>query len=258
MATRLIALFVIWGLTAAGAVHAQDPAIDEAVVGLLPDLRWGMSPKAVLERVKNRVRKEYQPTIAAEKDLLARDDIYEQAREHFRRIKGTYLLFNGRVSGWDVSVVGAEFRHGSSESMLYVDEENHRDYYFFIGGRLWKCFREYTPEAFSRQSFIRIGEALEQRFGFGEEVVAPREVGSAPTRYLRWVGRNSLLDAVDGGSHLVMVMSARSTVAQLARLRRSALPRGPKKNSIIDSILLSDDELDALERGDSLETALNN
>jgi len=255
MQTILAAVALVVGFSS--AARAQEAETDALVAKLMDGVAWGMSPADVLNVMKDHIRDKYQAEADEAHGTLERDRIYERGRAEFRRIKDTYTVFDGRVTGWDISVVGPEFRQGSGESMMYSDNEQYRDYFFFARDRLWKCYREYKPEAFNGLPFDDVVAAFERGIGEAQVEDGVREPEGPPAHFARWQGAEAQLDAVDNGSHVVMVMSERKTVGTLAALRRNALPRGHRKgHAIVDSILLSDSERDALDNGKPVETAL--
>lgn len=238
------------------SVHAQDAA-DDAADQVLGAADWGMSPVEVLEVIKERLREKYLPELEAVTGALEADRVRQRGRDELQRIKSTYLTFEGRVTGWDVSPVGPEFRHGSDESMMYVDGEQYRDYFFFIKGKLWKVFREFERGALGGSDFDSISAAFSARLGEREPQAGVREPGGDPARFTRWEGGRSRFDLIDGGGHLVMVVSAKLVANRLPDLRRNALPRGRKKeHAVVEAILLSDEQQEALRNGESVETAL--
>ena len=237
-------LCVLWASGGAVSARAQDQPTAELVAQVLSGAEFGMTPAELLTQIKERIRERYAGDLEAAPGLLERDEIYERARREFRRIKDTYTKFDGRVTGWNVSPIGPEFRHGSDESMLYFEEEQYRDYFFFIRGKLWKCYRQFEPEAFQRRPFEEIANGLVAKLGPAEVQRGPRSADARPQRFLRWEASGAQLEAIDGGAHLVLVATDRSTLVRLAELRRNARSRKPREHAVINGILMTETELE--------------
>lgn len=236
---------LLWALGgSAGSAAADDAAAGALVEQVMGGVQWGMSPADVLNQIKVRIRERYADDLAAASGLLERDEIQERARREFHRIKDSYTKFDGDVTGWTVSAIGPEFRHGSEEAMLVMDDEQHRDFFFFIRGKLWKCYRRFEPEAFARKPFNELVPALVQRLGRAEVQLAARSEDSRPQRFALWETPGAQLEAIDGGTHLILVATERATLARLAQLRRNARSRKPREHTILNGVLMTEEELE--------------
>lgn len=98
--------------------HAQA-ASQRTIAQMLGALRWGMSKDQLLGALKARIRADYEQRIRVERDVVRQDALYQEANERFRRLKRAQIAFNGRKTGWDVSPIADEFRHGSNESCRF-------------------------------------------------------------------------------------------------------------------------------------------
>lgn len=226
-------------------VAAESPKYEGMVDDLLAGASFGQTPEQVLERLKDRVRAKYRPELERASGFVELDAIHQRARDTFRRIRDSYVEFQGRTTGWDISPVGTEFRHGTQESMLFVDGANYRDYYFFIRRQLWKCFRVYNDSAFSGGRFETVLEAFEGQLGRAVVRKVARAEGALEQPTAKWSGERSVMEVVDAGSHMVMVVTDTRMVARLPQLRKNALVRKDAHMPILDKVVMSDDELEA-------------
>jgi hypothetical protein len=215
------------------------------IAAALGELRWGMSKDAVIALLKKRIRSEYTARVKAERDIVRQDAIYNEANDVFRRIKDGYVEFNGRKTGWDASAVAEEFVHGSGESMLVVDDPSARDMYFFVHGRLWKWYRELKPAAFGNGNFESVGELLSDQFGATRERSEPRSEHGAAYRMLTWSDTQTRVSAIWRGAETCLVFEDNATLERLAMIRQHATPRGGKRGSVLDGVIMTSAEREA-------------
>lgn len=217
-------------------------AVDSAIQQALGKLEWGMSASQVLKVLKGRLKARTDARVREESDILRQDAIYEQAKRQYLNIKRGFVHFDGKKSGWDISPISDEFRHGSHETMLVVDDPAARDHYFFINDRLWKWYRELKPEAFGGGDFAQIGEVFSQQFGKGKSQIAPRVEGGSPRETLSWLGNTTQVSVLARGSDTCLIFESLETLGHLAVLREHALPREEKKNGALEAIFMTEDE----------------
>lgn len=233
------------------ADDAQEQ-VETELEGILDGLEWGMSYTRVFERIESRIRETYRERLSeARNDVLEQDRILEQMRAKVAKVKRDFVVFDGQVSGWDVSAIGPEFRRGSHEAMLVYDDDQSRNYFFFMRGRLWKWYREFKPTAFGGADFDALSEAFAARFGDSELQAGKRLEGSAMERWRSWDGVRTQLIAVDRGSLIAFVLLDRRVKGQLANLRRDALPRGQQRRTIVDAVFMTEAEREAFRNGRS-------
>lgn len=229
------ALCVVMATMVAGSVSAQGG--DDPITAMLGELQWNMSKAELFESMAERIKQQYEPRIAEANGIIEEDHVYQQMREEIRRLRDNFFAFDGEVTGWDVSFIGPEFRHGSSEAMLVAQDDTARNFYFLIKNRFWKWYRSFEPGTFGNRSFDEIAVALEGRFGPGEW--REREPGSdAPdARWVEWDFGHTRVRAVQRGQSFALVLESKQVLQQLARLRRNAKPRRKKDTSVVDSVL---------------------
>lgn len=251
---------VPWALLLSGLLAMASSAVaqsgrasvDDHAQDMLGGLEWGMRPPAVFAVIEGRLREQLKEALhEARHDAIAQDRLLSALRRRLARIKKDFVVFDGRVSGWDVSAVGPEFRRGTGEAMLVYDDERARNYCFFMRGRLWKLYREYKPDAFAGADFDALAPALQSRFGVTELEAGKRLPDSPLTRWLRWQGGQSTVVAIDRGSQVAIVLSDNRVGARLASLRRGALPRGRRQRTVVDAVIMTAEEREAFRYGEA-------
>lgn len=205
---------------------------------MMGEISWGMSPKQIVTILSKRIRETSLSLIKKTKGVIEQDRIMQKAQNEIQKLRQSYIKFNGKITGWDLSPIGPEFRHNSGESMLVNQENTSRDYYFFINGRLWKWYKEFKSEAFGNQPFEIIGEAMQRRFG----QATPMNGDDYSRPWLEWSNRKTRTRMLNNGGAIALVFSSEKAERHLAVLRKNALPRKKKRNTALDDIIIETDE----------------
>lgn len=238
-----MALLVALGLVQPALGQSDFEAQVEATMA---DLQWGMRHREVFDQIEERIQERHRPALKAATGAIEQDRVLARAREDTARVKRDFVVFDGRVSGWDVSAIGPEFRRNTHEAMLVFEDERSKNHYFFMRGRLWKWYRQFHPDAFGGADFDTVGQALMRKFGPAQERIGERVDGGGPERWLEWSGKRTRVTVIDRGTHIVLLLTDLRVHAQLATLRRNALPRrAQRKHKVLDAILMSEEEREA-------------
>lgn len=227
---------------------AQEESNDAkaAIAEALGELRWGMSKSALLKMIKAQIRADFDQRIKVERDIVRQDALYQQAQERYRRINDNFFVFDGQKTGWDVSPVADEFRHGTGETMLVITHAGSRDLYFFMHDKLWKWYRELAPAAAGDDPDAAL-EAINERFGRGKPQRDRASESKTVYAGTTWTDGSTRVTALRRGNDSCLIFEDGSVLDKLAELRHGALPRGGKATaaSVIDSVLMSEAELRA-------------
>jgi hypothetical protein len=224
--------------------HADaDPAADGrvSIEESLGGLKWGMNQNALFALLKHRIRIDFEKQIKAERDIVRQDALYQEAKQRYSSARENVIDFDGRKTGWDVSPLVDEFRHGSDESLLVTDGEPAREHYFFIQGRLWKWYRELKPAAWdgAAADYARLAARLRSDFGAGKPQKVRLDEGGAPLTGVVFEDDRTRVTLMKRGSELCLVYEHRATLDHLDTLRARALPRGPKQNGALNMIMMT-------------------
>jgi hypothetical protein len=110
----------------------------------LASFKFGMTKDEVLANLQKSLNERYEEKIKATSDIPMQDRLRREKKTELSRISRTYTSFEGKRTGWDVSIVEEEFAHNTGESMLErwenQDGKNQRRFFFFHEGRLYKMF----------------------------------------------------------------------------------------------------------------------
>jgi hypothetical protein len=203
------------------------------------DLKWGMTEDELQKQLIGKVKEYYKPLIAKTKDGVEEDRLREKATGEIKRIKDSFVEFKGNSTGWDVSFLRGEFTHGNGESMLVMRDQNSQNFYFFMGGKLWKWYKAFDAEVFPADSFATFAAAVQRRFGPAKEARGELAPGSGERHWLEWQDDQSRLRAVDQTDFYgfyCLVFEQKSTVANLAQLRSNTRDVGNKQHAMIEAV----------------------
>jgi hypothetical protein len=203
------------------------------------DLKWGMTREELQKQLIDKVKEHYTPLVAKTKDAVEEDRLREAANGEIKRIKESFVEFKGTSTGWDVSFLRGEFTHGNDESMLVMRDQNSQNFYFFIGGKLWKWYKAFDAEVFPADSFATFASAVQRRFGPAKEARGELAPGSGERHWLEWQDEPTRLRAVDQTDFYgfyCLVFEQKSTVANLANLRRNTREVSNKQHAMIEAV----------------------
>jgi hypothetical protein len=181
------------------------PPKTQTLTGALGNLRWGMSEHDVTTALRSRIK---------DKSALS-------------ALESSHADFGSGPSRWDRTPVAEEYTHDNDESMLgYKDADGSENYYFFIGGQLWKWVKYYPASAFGGSDFGKFSGKIAAKFGKGYEKEAEVNPGSGKRyKVLEYLDRQTRLRAVDktkGQGQYALMFESMDTVRSLSSLRANA------------------------------------
>lgn len=231
-----------------GRRQARPPAAAEraapasaAIAESLGELRWGMEPRAVHQFFQNKIRERYRERLVKAPGTLEQERIRHEMDGELRRLRESYIRFDGERNGWDLSFVRDEFTHGNNESMLVYRDENSQNFYFFIQGRLWKWYKAFDASVFQGQPFAQFAQAVQGRFGNAVERTGSLSEGADERHWLEWQDQTTRLRAVDQTrfyGFYCLVFEDKGTLGRLDQLRTNTIQSGSGSHSLVDSVML--------------------
>lgn len=226
------------------AAKEEKVPISAEISKSMADLTWGMTKDDLQKKLIDKVKDHYKPLIAKTRDAVEEDRLREAANNEIKRIKDSFVEFRGTSTGWDVSFLRGEFTHGNDESMLVMKDQNSQNFYFFMGGKLWKWYKAFDAEVFPADSFATFAGAVQRRFGPAKEARGELVSGSGERHWLEWQDDATRLRAVDQTDFYgfyCLVFEQKATVANLARLRGNTKEVGNKQHALIEAVTAKDD-----------------
>ncbi len=144
------------------------------LVELMAGYKFGMSKDDVLGVLSKKIDDKYDDKLKQTTDVAAQDRIRRDKKAELGRIAQSYVSFDGKKGGWDVSIIENEFAHNTNESMMEMWEKdgdkNQRRFFFFYEGRLWKEFVSLDVSMFpeDKRNFENFKAAMENLYGGGD------------------------------------------------------------------------------------------
>lgn len=162
---------------AAPAKPAVAPMVDaehkKALAEKFGGFKFGMSKDEVLKVLQKQIEDRFEEKIKATTDMAQQDKFRKERKAELARIAQTYVRFDGKKTGWDVSIIENEFAHGTGESMMERWEnengKNNRRFFFFKDEKLWKMYISLDvsmiPE--EKRNFDTFKGVMESQYGKG-------------------------------------------------------------------------------------------
>jgi hypothetical protein len=241
------------------AVAAPTPEQKKAMGELMGAYKFGMSKDEIVVQLTKQIDERYAEQIKGTSDVYTQDKLRKEKQKEITRVKQSVVDFDGKKSGWDVSLIDEEFRHGTGESMLFYWEneggKNQRRFFFFHDGKLWKMFIAFDTKQLAPESrnFGYFSALLEQRYGKGK----------VDKNYEAWVAPEFEVRAVDKmafyGALGLLIQDPKEAVA-VAQVRAANEPAAKSKDNIIEVIRRKGDASDDVnldENNDAVNAIIN-
>lgn len=256
--TKTVVTGVLVSLLVAGAFASSAAAQgggkkgkvphSDGISGAMGDLEWGMTKQQLMRHFINEVKGKYRKKLAKATGAIEEDRIRHDMNEEIRRIRDSYVEFDGTTTGWDVSFLQDEFTHHNSEAMIVVRDDKAQNFYFLINNRFWKWYRAFNQEVFAGASFDQFAQALQGRFGEAKENQGSIHEGGAEKHWLQWQDNKTHLRAVDNTTFYgfyCLVFEDKSTLSRLDQLRTHRGDDGNNRHSLVDAVTSGEDSSDS-------------
>ena len=213
-----------------------------AIAQSLGELRWGMEPRAVHEHFQKQIRESFRIRLSKAPGTIEEERIRHDMDDQLRRLRESYVRFDGERNGWDLSFLRGEFTHGNRESMLVYRDENSQNFYFFIQGRLWKWYKAFDAQVFQGQPFAQFASAVQGRFGNAVERNGRLTEGGPEQHWLEWQDRTTRLRAIDQTrfyGFYCLVFEDKGTLGRLESLRSNTIQtQTAGSHALVESVTL--------------------
>jgi hypothetical protein len=201
--------------------------------------KWGMTKEEVIANLTKSINEQYEEKIKATTDMMTQDRLRKERKAEITRIEKTYLTFDGKKGGWDVSIVEEEFAHNTGESMLEKwekeDGKNNRRFFFFHEGKLYKMFIQLDvsilPE--DKRNFETFKGVMTSSYGAGD-VEADRITWKTPEFEVRAIDKLKAYGAV------ALVLEDPRVKKDLVAIREAKAPPKKETNPVIKAIVDTD------------------
>lgn len=225
---------------------------------LYAGFKFGMGKDEVLKVLGKQLDERYEEKIKATTDIPTQDRLRKEKRDELARVNSSYVAFDGKRTGWDVSIVEDEFAHKTSEAMLdrweNKDGKNQRRFFFFHEGKLYKMFVSLDVSILpdDKRNFETFQTVMQGKYGPGDV-----EAGLITWRTDEFHVR--AVDKLKAYSTLALVIESPSVKKDLVALREAKAEKKPDTNPVIKSVVDPDnkDKPDVKQNNNAVDTVIN-
>lgn len=194
--------------------------------GFMDGLRWGMSHAEVQKMFTETggvIWKDYDEKLAKARvgpEQTALEAEREQVKQAFGR---SYIEFKDTPTGYDATGIKGEYTYRNKESLMWIQRQGKKRYFFFINDRLWKIYDE-VPLAETGawgKSYIEAVNNLNAKLGAQGRVQGADASKGIEATTVDWKDGSAHLRAVDrSGEHVVgIVIEDQNTLGNIASMR---------------------------------------
>ena len=226
-------------------VRGPAPLAKESEIKELKGIyTWGMSLQVVKDKLFAKIDESYKDQLEkARLEPAKNDKIHQNIKADKDRISKSFVKFEGRTPGWDVSIIDEEFVPNNGESMLIYKEPKSTRYFFFSNDALFKMYVAFDKEVVQGKSFTAFGDLMQGKFGkaqpvyrtlvthgMKEQVLDTYQWRSNEGDGLRLVDRSKFYDVY------CLVIYDRQVSDRQAEVRKANADKIPK-GSFVDSVI---------------------
>lgn len=203
---------------------------------LYAGFKFGMSKDEVLGVLKKQLDEKFEEKFKATTDVTVQDRLRAEKKGELLRVSQSFAAFDGKRTGWDVSIIEEEFAHNTNEAMLERWEnsagKNQRRFFFFHEGKLWKMFVSLDvsiiPE--DKKTFDTFEKVMQAQYGAGD--VEPGLITWRTDEFhVRAVDKLKTYDA------LALVIEDPRVKKDLIALRESKAPPKKETSAVIRAVI---------------------
>lgn len=237
--------------------HTVNAQSKKALGELMSTYKFGMTKDEVIATLAKQLDAKYAEKLESTTDVYAQDQLRREKKKDLARLSSSWVSFDGKRSGWDVSLVEEEFAHGTGESMLVQwenqDGKNQRRFFFFADGQLYKMFISLDTSVWpeDKRNFDVFRQSMEGRYGAGDV-----DGGKITWRAGEFEVR--AVDKLRTYSALCLVIYSPSVATDLESKRKDKAQPPKKTSPIINAVIdTGDTPPDIKANADTVEAVKN-
>ena len=225
--------------TATAKMKAAPKANAQAVSALMGPFKFGMTYEEVMGVLAKQIDEKYHAKVKETRDINQQDKYRRTAMKEKAEIKKTFVKFEGRKTGWDVSIVDKEIGHKNDEAMIVYWEndpdtkKDQRRFFFFVDQKLWKMFIAFNTDVFQGKTFADFQGTMETRYGKAADEMRD------DVRFLAWRSPGYYLRAIDLTQfygNFCIAISDDSVESFIHTRREERNPKEVKTSVIVDAV----------------------
>jgi hypothetical protein len=237
----------VWGVVAVGAValsvaavsFAAAPSKDDkgkgqtaagdapnvaSLVPMMDGFKWGMSPTDVLNLhngVGGIIDRDYDPLLAKVQPGVQQKALEADRDNRKLAFQRSVIEFKDTPTGYDATPLKTEYSYRNKESLMAIDRQGKKRFFFFMAGRLWKIYDEIPLDETSPlgATFKDAITKLQTNLGAQGRVRAADASKGIIATTVDWQDATTHLRALDRGRIAAVILEERNTLNNLAQLR---------------------------------------
>jgi len=231
---------------------------EKALAEKMGSFKFGMTKDEVIGVISKQLDQKYDEKIKGTSDITQQDRFRRDRKAELDTVKQSFVSFDGKKTGWDVSIIEDEFAHHTEESMVERWENsngrNDRRFFFFFGGKLWKMFISLDVSILpaDKKSFDEFQKVMVGQYGDGDV-----EAGK-----LSWHTDDFDVHAVDKlktYDALGFILEDNKAKKDVEALREAKKPPKQEGNAVINAVVDKDgkDHPDVKSNGNAVDDVIN-
>lgn len=211
--------------TSAGA-----PKAGETLSVFLESVKWGTSHADLTRQFTQTggvIWKDYDEKLAKTRvgpEQIAMEAERESAKTAFAR---SFVEFKDTPTGYDTTAIRGEYTYKNKESLMWIQRQGKKRYFFFINDKLWKMYDEIplSDSGTVGKNYLDAVNTLNAQIGTPGQVHNANPAKGIPSTFAEWRDSTSHLRLVDRSRDQVvgLVIEDLGTLSNLAALRPNKL-----------------------------------
>lgn len=211
------------GKASAAPVATEAPTLGQNLNQMYEPFKWGMNHAEVI-KVHNQTGGvfdlDYNPQLAKLQPGVKMQALEAERDSKKSAFAASWVEFKDTPTGYDQTGIKDEYTYRNKESIMYVDRNARRRYFFFIGDRLWKIYDEVSFSEQSGKTFTEVVTKLNTQLGTPGRIRAADAAQGIAQTTVDWQDGSTHLRAVDRGASVYgLVFEEKATLGNLAQLR---------------------------------------
>lgn len=218
------------------AVPPPSAEHKKKLADLFAGFKFGMSKDEVVAVLAKQLDERYEEKIKATTDIPTQDRLRKEKKAELARVNASYVKFEGKRTGWDVSIIEEELAHNTGESMLERWEnqggKNQRRFFFFHDGKLYKMFISLDVSVLpqDKKNFETFRAVMTGQYGPGD--VEPGRITWRTSEFqVRAVDKLKAYDA------LALIIEDPRTLKDLVAIREAKAPPKKETSAVIKAVI---------------------
>jgi len=205
-------------------VVADPPTTTNPLAPTFAPFTWGMNHADVAKQHNQTggiFDNDYNPQLVKMQPGVKMQSLEAEREAKKDAFTKTWVEFKDTPTGYDQTAIKDEFTYRNKESIMYVDRNGRRRYFFFISDKLWKIYDEIPLGETGPlgKTFNDAATKLNTQFGVAGRIQAANAAQGRSSTTIDWQDSATHVRALDRSGTLGLVYEDRATLANIGVLR---------------------------------------